>query len=199
MQNKEDQAVGCLVIDDPRLGENALSGLFSGKVQTYPFDWAAGEAPLPSLQSLLQSARRDCGEAAILARGLGCGAALALSEQLPVERLALIDPAPALAFRWKESPRSRKVRRLNAYARRNLSLCVAEALVVEGEAAGGFRRLSEGAPKARPVRLALRGESGEKLYTFCENRLKTAITHFLRGEEWRKELAENEEMCIIYG
>ena len=44
-----------------------------------------------------------------LARGLGCGAALALSEQLPLERLALIDPAPALAFRWKESRRGRAV------------------------------------------------------------------------------------------
>ena len=199
MQNKEDMAVGCLMIDDPGLGENALSELFSEEIEAYAFDWKARESPLPALQDLLQAARRDCGEAAILARGLGCGAALALAEQLPVERLALIDPAPALTFQWIGSQKLNPVWRLNAYARRNLSLCVAEALVVEDEAARGFRRLSEGAPQARLNRLALRGETGEKMYTFCENHLKKAITHFLRGKEWRKELAENEEMCIIYG
>ena len=187
-----------MIIDDQRPGGQDLSGLsLSAGMPAFPFDWRGEEALLPRLQERLLQARRG-GAAVILARGRGCGAALALAEQLPVERLALIDPEPALKSRI---PSLSHPGRLYAFARRNLSLCVSDALVVEEASARGARRLREGGfcAHARLTRLSLAGEMDKELYTICENTLKTAITHFLRTGELPKELAENEEMCIIDG
>ncbi|MBR1820502.1 MAG: hypothetical protein IJ769_02645, partial [Clostridia bacterium] len=87
----QEMRVGCLMIDDPLSGENLLSGLsLDSSVRVYPFRPRVGERLWDRLQSLLQRARSECGAVAILARGAGCGAALALAEQLPVDRLALV-------------------------------------------------------------------------------------------------------------
>ena len=188
-----------MIIDDLRPGGRDLSGLsLSAGLPAFPFEWRGGEPLLPALQECLRKARGGRGAAVILARGRGCGPALALAEQLPVERLALIDPEPALRGRF---PSFSPLERVNAFARRNLSLCVLDALGVEGKDARGARRLREGGfcAHARLARLALDVETDKELYTICENTLKTAITHFLRTGEFPKELAENAEMCIIDG
>lgn len=212
--------VGCLVIDNLRPGENALSGLLSAcGARPFAYVWRSGAPLMEELRALLHRARVECGAASILARGTGCGAALALAEQLPVERLALIEPAEALtprpflralntgATRVAETPCKREaadgwqLRRVCAFARRNLSLCVSDALVIEGERSDGWHRLEAGGLSAhsRLVRLAIPAESGEILYTNCENALKRAIIAFLCAGDLPKDLAENREMCIIYG
>ena len=199
--------IGCLMIDEPMSGENRLSGLlFPPEIAPFPFDWRAGEGCLGALQSLLQAARKRCGAAAILARGAGCGAALALAEQLPVERLALVEPRldvrPARGSILFPDPRLRRdVRRINAYARRNLSLCVADALVIEGEndrCAERLVRWGLGA-NGRVARLRNAGEAASKWCTICENGLKDAVIAFLRDGDLPNGLAQNPEMCIING
>lgn len=187
------------MIDEPGSGGERLSGLCCAAGLTgYPFDWNGTKRPFEALQDLLQQARGPSGTACVLARGRGCGAALALAEQLPVERLALIEPEASLIPRLRLLD---PVERLNAFARRNLSLCVSDALVTERARERGAMRLREGGfcAHARLLRLACEGKSDKELYTICENTLKTAITHFLRAGDLPKNLAENAEMCIIDG
>lgn len=192
-------AVGCLVIDDPMSGENWLSGLsLPAGLRAYPFDWGAGEGPLAALQTLLQRARSECGAASILARGAGCAAALALAEQLPVERLALVSPR----FMSLRAPKAlaRPFNRISLFAAQNLSLCVSDALIASRKRDRDARRIARAlSANCRVLRLDIPGESTPKMETICENRLKRAITDFLRGEELPKDLAQNPEMCIIYG
>lgn len=191
--------VGCLVIDDPMSGENWLSGLSLPEgLCPYPYSWRAGEGLFESLQTLLQRARAECGAACVLARGAGCAAALALAEQLPVERLVLVHPS----LRRLRAPKSfaRACNRIAYFAAQNLSLCVCDALIVARKEERGARQIAR-ALKAncRVCRLELPGDSGPELYTICENGLNRAITDFLRGEDFPKDLAQNPEMCIIYG
>lgn len=206
--------VGCLVIDNLRPGENSLSGLLSAcGARPFGYEWRPGAPLMDQLRTLLHRARVECGAASILARGTGCGAALALAEQLPVERLALIEPGEALRpFRSAHAMGAtratgvlcasdrRQLCRINAFARRNLSLCVSDTLVIEGERSDGWRRLDEGGLSAhsRLYRLAIDAESGEIMYTNCENALKRAIIAFLCAGDLPKDLAENREMCITY-
>ncbi len=178
--------LGCLMIDDPVPGEHRLSGLsLPDGLRPYPFQWRTGETPLPGLQALLHRARSQCGAACVLARGAGCLAALALAEQLPVERLALIRPA-ALTGR---------MRRLSGYALRNLALCVSDALIVDGADARLARRLERGlSANGRVERLPPPDKTGPDLCTICENRLRNAVFAFLRGEDLPKDLAKTPEM-----
>lgn len=187
-------------------GADALSGLLLGSgIPAYAFEWRAGEPLMDGLRTILHRVRRECGAASVLARGTGCGAALALAEQLPVERLALIEPAEALVHNlnrlWRSDRRASTVRRVGAFARRNLSLCVADALVIEGEQSEGWRLLHDGgmAAHSRLIRLAIPADTVDNLYTNCENALKRPVTGFLTAGELPKDLAENREMCIIYG
>ncbi len=199
MPEKHTDIVGCVAIDDPMSGENRLSGLSCAPcLVAYPFDWRAGERAFEELQTLLQRARSTCGAAAILARGLGCMAALALAEQLPVDRLALVAP---LQERMRgRKPLARTFNRIALFARQNLSLCVSDVLIVEAAGSRAGRKLVSlglGA-HSRVSMLEMAAETGPELYTICENTLKTAITDFLRDGELPKDLAQNREMCIIY-
>lgn len=190
--------VGCLIIDDPMSGENWLSGLsLPAGLRAYPFAWRTGEGLLSSLQTLLQRARSECGTASILARGAGCAAALALAEQLPVERLALIEPT----FRpCAPKVLAKPLGRIARYAARNLSLCVSDALIASREDQREAMRIARAlSANCRVCRLDIPGETVPEMETICENWLKRAITDFLRGEELPKDLAQNPEMCIIYG
>ena len=199
MSENKTASVGCLMIDDPMSGENWLSGLsLPATLRPYPFSWRAGEGLLGSLQTLLQRARGECGAAVLLARGAGCAAALALAEQLPVERLALVDPA----FRRLRAPKAlaRPFNRMSYFAAQNLSLCVSDALIVAGEDSRDARRIARAlSAQCRVCHLQIPGEGGPEMYTICENGLINAITDFLRGEDYPKDLAQNREMCIIYG
>jgi len=91
-----DKGLGCLLIDDLLTGENALSGLFTCKDMPYArlrsFSRSEGEKLHDALQCAHQAVRTGKEHASIVARGLGCEAALALAEQgfapIPAEELA---------------------------------------------------------------------------------------------------------------
>ena len=187
---REIKAVGCILIDDPMSGESVLSGLsFPADIAARPFDWRARQRPLPGLQALLHAVRQEFSAASLLARGVGCALALALAEQLPVERLALIEPR----FATIQSPW--RLRRLSAYAARNLALCVSDCLILEAAPTRQGRRIARGLSfSGRVTRLDLPAKTGAELYTICEKRVQEAIFAFLRGEEFPKNLAENREM-----
>ena len=203
-----NRCVGCLLIDDLLSGENVLSGLFSsvelsrGRVRL--FDCPEGANLHEQLQRAHHAARKGRSGVAIAANGRGCDAALALAEQLPVERLALIAPE---ARRFSDSRRSgasprlsRQANRLRAFARRNLALCVCDVLIVETAGARGGQALREGGlcANSRVTQLSLMGERDKNLYNNGEFNLKTLILGFLQRGELPKSLAENAEMCIIY-
>lgn len=206
-------SVSCLLIDDLWSGESALSGLscFSG-LAGRPFVPGEGIELHEALQIALQECRADGGAAAIAARGLGCEAALAAAEQLPVDRLALLRPMARSDIRKRirflppkqerdVAARRRQLARLSAYARRNLSLCVSDVLIVEDTAARAGRALLEAGLGAngRVTLLKIPGGIDKSLYINREFELKNAISSFLRSGELPKSLAENHEMCIIYG
>ena len=185
--------VGCLCIGEITVGKRGFSDRFPFQrmegVALRPCAPAQGEAAWEGMQAALQRVREEFGGASIQAVGSGCFPALALSAQLPVERLALIAPERApYAFR-----------RMERFARRNLSLCVCDILAVDGEACvPGLRAGGLGA-HSRLTWLRLRGENGSKPLTDSKNALDSAISCFLRTGELPKSLAENREMCIIYG
>ena len=210
--------VGCLFIDDivgdgqPCSVDQWIPG--AADIEAHPFQWGNAGGMWNGLQAALHRVRTQWGECGIVARASGCAAALALAEQLPVERLVLIEPAlPKRPDRM--SPRSvkgetpannsmacRQARRLAAFARRNLTLCVSEVLLISRE--GGGREGAALGPYGRAVncrvqRLCLSGKTEKELYTIREFAVKPAISCFLRTGELPKPLAENGEMCIIYG
>ena len=195
--------IGCLCIGDCTPGGEAASGrdLFSGLpgVAANPFDWEGGGDLWERLQQALHETRAGGGAVCIAARGIGCAAALALAEQLPTDRLLLIGPAPpppALPPTLKAP-----LRRICAYARRNLGLCVTDALIVETAQSRFGRALIAGGLSAhsRVARLVIRGKSAGELLINREIVPKTALSHFLQTGECPKSLAENPEMCIIDG
>ncbi len=190
MNETRNRTVGCILIDEPTSGENCLSGLsFPPGVAPHAFHWQAGERPLPALQTLLQRVRREYGTACVLAWGAGCMAALALAEQLPVERLALVQPAcepVGTLFR---------PRRFTGFAMHNLALCVSDVLILEAGGGRVTRRIARGLRSSGWVALMpMPGKTGPDLYTNCENEVQRALLAFLLGEELPKNLAENCEM-----
>lgn len=201
-------AVGCLLIDDFLSGESALSGLSSlgrgSLIQPRLFVWPEGKNLHEALQDAHHAMRREYACAAVVAKGLGCDAALALAEQLPVDRLVLIEPrtmTPGRIDACVSPGRCRQLRRLCAFARRNLSLCVSDTLIVEGEREmkRRDRGLGELRAHSRVTRLRLPGQSEKYLCTNREFDLKETLSRFLQSGELPKSLAENPEMCIIYG
>lgn len=127
--------MSCLLIEDPLSGGLRLSGLcafLSGRgVWAKRFSYAGVTRLREAMQEQLQALRR-CGEASVVAEGAGCGAALALAEQLPVERLVLIEPG--WTGRTGEAGGLRaQLARMERFARNNLCLCVSDTLIVGGE------------------------------------------------------------------
>lgn len=94
------------------------------------------EPLLSQAQAALWRARRKGGWVCVAARGSACEIALALASQLPVDRLALLSPLQD----GRGLPR--ELRRLRAFARRNLALIIAEIAVFGGDEAlmRGFLR-----------------------------------------------------------
>lgn len=212
------EIVECLYIDGAGLGlksPDATTWAFGlPDVEMRPFRCTDARGLWDQLQSALQRLDARRGGRAIMAVGEGCAAALALASQLPVARIVLIDPAVPVRGRWRRDHRPfpgkdskaegvlRTVRRLAGFARRNLPLCVSDLLIVEhGRGAG--RRGGIGAygepVNCRAACLLLDGESAKDLYTIREFAVKEAISRFLHTGEVPKPLAENSEMCIIYG
>ena len=211
------KGVECLYIDGAGLGlgsPGAPSWAFGlTDVEMRPFRCTNARGLWDQLQSALQRLDAGRGGRAIMAVGEGSAAALALASQLPVARIVLMDPVPVRG-RWRRDHRSypgknpeaedvlRKVRRLAGFARRNLSLCVCDLLIVEhGRGAGRHGAVGAyGVPvNCRATRLLLNDECAKDLYTIREFAVKEAISCFLHTGEVPKPLAENPEMCIIYG
>ena len=201
MQSERARAdVGCLLIEDTKPGTACLSGL---RAAMEAAGMAVGEFRLTCaarlherLQEAYYEVRRRCAAPTIAALGrAGCIAALALAEQLPAERIALIgganDDAPA---RRRSLPGP--FERLRGFAMRNLTFCTADILLIE----------PEGVETALPARrlAAVRGRLTAASMTVERERAlspqaRLAVLNFLQSGELPKSLAENAEMCIIYG
>ena len=207
---------GCLLIDDFSPGSPALSRLSVYRalpgVQTSAFDAGRADRVWERLQADFQAVRANCGAAAALGIGTGCVAALALAAQLPMDRLVLIDPRISVrdagifsfhSFGKRCGDRGSmlaQLRRLARYAARNLSLCVADILVVEhAPFPDGAPALPARLPHCRVARLCVSLPEEAERFRKCENEEKQLITRFLRRGELPKSLAEKSEMCIIYG
>ena len=195
--------MGCLVIDDLAGRGGRLTaledGLRSGGVRVRRFeDDGAGDLHGHLQEALL--AARGSGGADILAVGAGCGAALALAAQLPVDRLALLE----LPAEHSGTPAGRALRRrvapVERFVRRNMALCVSQVLLIAPDNAPQRHRLARMAralTNARVTRAFLRGDGESGLCTNCENALEKALIGFFSGADLQKSLAQNSEMCII--
>lgn len=117
---------GILYIPDPRGGANLPSPAGHTKEITLVFN--ENERYLYQAQAALWELRRKCGWICVCAEGSSSAAAIALAAQLPVDRLALA--APEL-FSSADHGISRQASRLRAFARRNLSLVVAQILLAD--------------------------------------------------------------------
>ena len=188
-----DPSIGCLLVDDAMPGTANLSGLCAllerRGVRARRFDASAGRDLHGRLQEAYYQARKGCAGQGIVARGAGCWAALALAEQLPVDRLILI------GFDAPDTPR-RELARLRAFALRNLSFCVCDALLID-EGRPGFARAVRRLRGLRGRQFALRVRA-DWLQSRPES-AADALSLFLQSGELPKYLAENHEMCIIYG
>lgn len=90
------------------------------------------EKCLPHAQAALWELRRRCGWVCVAAERGCAGVALSLAEQLPVDRVALIGGTPFSPLpEGGTAARRRELKRLDAFARRNLALLVAELLLVD--------------------------------------------------------------------
>ena len=197
-------AIGCLMIEDlisdgERL--NGLSAFLREKgVRTAAFARMRDENLHARLQAGFQEVRRESGAAAIIALGAGCPAALALSAQLPVDRIVLLDDGRAprcdVPSAWL-----RQVNRIAGFARRNMSFCVADALLISMGGDSARRRMRtarEGLCNSRVRQVELCGNYRDQIWTNGEYDPQKAIYYFLSTGELPKSLAENPEMCIIY-
>ena len=190
--------IGCLLIDDILNGEGGsreLAPLLKcAGVLTRVFEPVAGIPLYPSLQRAWQSVRMEDGVSSVMAWGSGCDAALALAGQLPVDRLILAGPS-----RWRtdRTALSRTLGRIRRYALRGAAFCVAGVWVIPGPGTDDAlpARLSRALFNC-PVAVAGRAED---LCTERKEVMNSAVLHFLRRGELPKSLAENPEMCIIYG
>ena len=90
------------------------------------------EKCLPHAQAALWELRQRCGWVCVAAERGCAGVALSLAEQLPVDRVALIGGTPFSPLpEGGTAARRRELKRLDAFARRNLALLVAELLLVD--------------------------------------------------------------------
>ena len=110
-----------------------------------------GEKCLPRAQAALWELKQRCGWVCVAAARGCAGVALSLAEQLPVDRVALVGGTPFAPLpEGGSAARRRELKRLDAFARRNLALLVAEMLLVDVPA-DEVRRLACGL--GRNVRL----------------------------------------------
>lgn len=115
-----EQKRGVLFLADPLRRSGSFSQLH---MNTKALVFNEDERYLPQAQAALYRIRQECGWVCVAAGGSAVWIALALAAQLMVDRLALwMEPAPR--------KRSRQLLRIEAFARRNLSLIASEILLV---------------------------------------------------------------------
>ena len=111
-----------------------------------------GEKCLPRAQAALWELKQRCSWVCVAAERGCAGVALALAEQLPVDRVALLGGTPFSPLPEDGSRlRRRELRRMDAFARRNLSLMVSELLLID-VSEDEMRRLACGLGRNVPVR-----------------------------------------------
>jgi len=187
MVKKSEQArCGCLCISNILPGPEADPGLSflpeSPELSVRVFRDEGWGDLWDRLQVSFQDARRNCASSAIVALGTGCAAALALAEQLPVDRLALIDPmlrVPGRRSPGREGLR-RVAQRLSRFALSNLALCTSDLLIVErAPRREGFpARLCGFSRHCLVKRLSIESDSG----LVWKNDLKQTIVSFLLAD-----------------
>ena len=187
---------GCLVIGDAFCEADGMNDLLKclteQGVRAEAFRISEQQSLYHDLQMAYQRVRRDDAPSAIAAWGAGCDCALAIAGQLPVDRVILISPR-ALQARGE---RSKPLARVRRYARRGMAFCVADALIVSfGEAGRAERELLEGLCNCRAVLAEFPREAWPK----GKKDINLMVSRFLCAGVLPKSLAENSEMCIIYG
>lgn len=179
------EQMGCLLIgeEETRMGKMARALEEKNAATCIVTD---GKDLLLRAQEGLCRVRPGSQSVCIAAEGAMWPVALALSIQLGVDKIALIDPR--LSANHSEDGLNRQRERLIAYARRNLFFCVSEVLIVgEGEADARARRKMEKVWRkmnnARLYRM-------DKTWINCEQLLNSALISFFTKGEFAKLLAK---------
>ena len=180
------ERIGCLLIGEVRetrlealaetLGaKNVLTGVVTG-----------GEDLLLRAQEGLCRVRPGSDAVCVVAEGAMWPVALALSVQLGVDRIVLIEPA--LQLKYSEENMERQIERLKAYVRRNLFFCVSEVLIAgSGETDARCRRKIEAVWRRLS---SAKLHRTEKTWTNCEYFINSEIVSFLLAGEFAKLLAK---------
>ena len=171
-----DQLRGVLFLSDPlRAGargrniERMLRSADDVGRRLLSVAFPEAEKCLPHAQAALWELKQRCGWVCVAAERGCAGVALALAEQLPVDRVALLGGTS-----FADLPeggcraRRREMRRMDAFARRNLALLVAELLLIdvpEDEA----RRLECGLGRNVVVRIGSRADWGGFVEAWQDN------------------------------
>ena len=174
-----DQSRGVLLLRDPlddadarrRTIEQMLRSASEGGAgrRLLFVDFPEGESCLPRAQAALWELKQRCGWVCVAAERGCAGAALALAEQLPVDRVALMGGTPFAPLPEGGSrARRRDLRRMDAFARRNLALLVAELLLVD-VSQDEVRRLERGLGRNVIVRIGSRADWGSFVEAWEDN------------------------------
>ena len=173
-----DQSRGVLFLSDPLCADSR--GRIIERMQWSAAERVAGhnllridfpgmEKCLPRAQAALWELRKRCGWVCVAAERGGAGVALALAEQLPVDRVALLGGTPFAPLPEGGSrARRREMRRMDAFARRNLALLVAELMLVDVPA-DEVRRLECGLGRNVIVRIGSRADWGSFVEAWQDN------------------------------
>ena len=179
------EPIGCLILTDGAHMEEArdLASTLSATVEVSRWRGDYGEA-----QSAFQRCCGACREKALACFGEAVLPALALAIQLELDRMAVVDARLS----------GNSNRRLARFVRANLALCGGEIFWL-GSGDIPALRLERRLHRQGGIALTLRGEGEAPAWTKCEFSVKNAICGFMRSGVHSKLLAENSEMCIIYG
>lgn len=177
------EPMGCLLIGKTMRMHALRDHLNSSGVETVFAE--RGSDLLSCVQEGLYRARRS--GVGIAAEGEMWAAALALSAQLSVDRIVLIEPTDC--FRIPKNEWEKQVVRLKGFARRNLFFCVSDVLVLEDDA--GERKvwldtLCRRMYNARVVRASMTDQRWIK----CEHSQMDAAARFLGGGDFQFTLAK---------
>lgn len=202
---KAGHTTGCLMIEDFSSERGRVSGLYdylnAQGVQTEIFDWNGEGCVHTRLQNAFYSVRKNCERTGIVAVDGGIDGAIALSAQLPVEGMVLICTGEDVA-RAEGGDMRRQFRRLSRFARRNMTFCVSDVLLISEKTGTGqdrADRIAKMLVNCASIGRLLHAKNNDKIWTDYEWAMNNQIYRFLFGEEFTKSLAENSEMCIIYG
>lgn len=135
-----DQSRGVLLLRNPLDSAGVREGTIEQMLRSaddvgrrlFSLGFSEGERCLPRAQDALRELRRRCGWVCVISERGCAGVALFLAAQLPVDRVALLGGTPFSPLPTSgTAARRRELRRMDALARRNLALVVAELMLVD--------------------------------------------------------------------